>query len=150
MNIGKSAYRPTAVDVVIIDGEKVVLVKRKTEPFKGKWVLPGGFVEINEDINQAAIREAKEETGMDVELVGIVGVYSKPARDKRHTVSVAFLAFPKKTEKNYKREEICDVKLFEFEEVPKLGFDHNEIVNDAINAYKEMHCRECSHCSGCE
>ena len=72
-----------------------MLIKRKNNPFKGFWALPGGFVEYGETVEQAAIREAREETGISVDLKNLVGVYSDPGRDPRgHTVSICFLAKP--------------------------------------------------------
>ncbi|TFG11473.1 NUDIX hydrolase [Candidatus Thorarchaeota archaeon] len=80
------------VDVVITDGNRVVLIQRANEPFKGQWVFPGGFVEYNERVEDAAIREAKEETSLDIKLVDILGVYSDPDRDPRaHNISVVFV-----------------------------------------------------------
>ena len=69
------------MDTVIIHKESVTLIKRKNPPYKGSWALPGGFVEYGETVESAAIRETKEETGLDVILGDIVGVYSNPDRD---------------------------------------------------------------------
>lgn len=70
-----------------------MLIRRNNPPYQGCYALPGGFVEIGETVEEAAIREAWEETGLDINLLGLVGVYSDPARDPRgHVVSVAFLA----------------------------------------------------------
>jgi ADP-ribose pyrophosphatase YjhB (NUDIX family) len=80
------------VDIAITDGNRVVLVQRANEPFKGQWVFPGGFVEYNERVEDTAIREAKEETSLDIELVDILGVYSDPGRDPRaHNISTVFV-----------------------------------------------------------
>lgn len=76
------------VDIVIKreDGS-IILVKRLNPPFKDEWALPGGFVEYGETVETAAKREAKEETGVEIELIRIIGVYSAPNRDPRgHTV----------------------------------------------------------------
>lgn len=79
------------VDVVIPTEGGLVLVRRGNDPFEGQWALPGGFVEVGESVEAAAIREAEEETGLAVELDQLVGVYSDPDRDPRgHNVSVAF------------------------------------------------------------
>ena len=82
------------VDTFIFDEDfNFILIKRKNEPFKDHWALPGGFVEYGESVETAAMREAKEETSIDVKLIDLVGVYSKPDRDQRgHTVTVAFTA----------------------------------------------------------
>lgn len=141
--------RPAAVDIVIVKEGKILLVKREKEPFKDKWVLPGGFVEINEDVISAAKREAKEETGLDVELIGLIGVYSDPKRDKRHTVSIAYIAIPLTEEIKPQNGETKEVKWFDIEDIPELGFDHNTIVDDALFLMQHSTC-SCEECSGCE
>ena len=68
------------VDAVVITGEGVVLIKRKNPPFQGMWALPGGFVEVGETTEEACVREVEEETGLEVEIVKLLGVYSDPTR----------------------------------------------------------------------
>ena len=82
-------------DIFIFDDNlNFILIKRRNDPFKNCWALPGGFVEYGESVENAAIREAKEETSIDVELIDLVNVYSKPDRDPRgHTVTVAYTDF---------------------------------------------------------
>jgi len=81
------------VDALIVDPQRgVLLIRRARDPFAGCWALPGGFVEVGETVEAACAREAKEETGLIVEPVELLGVYSQPARDPRfHTVSVVFM-----------------------------------------------------------
>lgn len=147
----KEKMRPTAVDVAIIHQEKILLVKRENAPYKGKWVLPGGFVEIDETVEKAAVREAKEETGLDVEILSILGVYSDPKRDERHTVSIAFIAYPKNEIKvKAQKGEIKEAKWFDLKSIPELGFDHNQIVKDAIEFISSIQCKECIHCIRCD
>jgi 8-oxo-dGTP diphosphatase len=123
--------RPTTVDAVIIKKSRILLVKRRFEPYKGFWVVPGGFVEEGETVEQAARREAFEETGLKVKLVKFVGVYSDPKRDtKRGTIAVAFIAKPL-SGKIGGDSEVEDVRWFRLDELPKLGFDHRKIVDDA-------------------
>jgi 8-oxo-dGTP diphosphatase len=132
-----SRRRPfLTVDIVIIrkDGS-FVLIKRKKEPFKDYWAIPGGFVEYGEKVEEAAIREAKEETGLDVELKRIVGVYSDPSRDPRgHVISIAYLA----REIGGKMRAGDDAKLIKsFRRIPrKLAFDHREILKEAFRRIK--------------
>ena len=84
------------VDAIIPYKGKIVLIKRKNEPYKDYYALPGGIVEYGESVESALIREAKEETSLDVEPYKLVGVYSQPDRDPRgHFVSVCFIALPK-------------------------------------------------------
>ena len=81
-----------AVDAAIVDSGRILLIERGRDPYKGKWALPGGFVEYGETVEDAAIREVLEETGVKIDLVEILGVYSTPDRDPRqHTISVAFV-----------------------------------------------------------
>src|SRR4030095_14025889 len=80
------------VDVIIQQDSKILFAKRKKEPFKGILGLPGGFVNIGETIEEAARREVKEETSLDIELTDILGVYSDPQRDPRgHIMSTVFI-----------------------------------------------------------
>ncbi len=119
------------VDIIIqVDGG-VVLVERKNDPFRGCWALPGGFVEYGETVEEAARREAEEETGLKVSLRELVGVYSDPDRDPRgHTVSVCFLA-DKAGGELRPATDAADVKVFK--EVPSsnLAFDHEKILKEA-------------------
>lgn len=70
---------------------RVLLIRRGRPPFEGRWALPGGFVEYGETTEETCVRETREETGLGVEIEGLVGVYSRPDRDPRgHTVSVVY------------------------------------------------------------
>lgn len=80
------------VDVILQQDSEVLFAKRKKEPFKGYLGLPGGFVNIGETIEEAARREVKEETSLDIELTDILGIYSDPQRDPRgHIMSAVFI-----------------------------------------------------------
>ncbi len=118
------------VDALIIDGGDIVLIKRKNQPFKDKWALPGGFVEYGECVEDAAVREAKEETGLDIILERLTGVYSDPDRDPRgHTVSVCFLGRIKGGELAAS-SDAKDVRAFPLDSLPPLAFDHARIISD--------------------
>ncbi|MGC9517139.1 MAG: NUDIX domain-containing protein [Methanomicrobiales archaeon] len=123
------------VDTVIFDeNEHIVLIKRKNKPFRGQWALPGGFVDCGETVESAAIREAKEETGLDIQLCGIVGIYSDPSRDPRgHVISISFLATKIKGELSADTDA-SEAILSNLTEINKmdLSFDHKKIINDAI------------------
>ena len=118
------------VDALIIFEGKLVLIRRKNPPYKDQFALPGGFVEVGETVETAAAREAKEETGLDIKIVKLLGVYSDPLRDPRgHTVSVCFLA---KGRGNLKAgSDAKDTGLFSLNELPELAFDHKKIIEDA-------------------
>ena len=118
------------VDVVIqLPGDRVVLVRRKNPP--PGWALPGGFVDEGETVEAAAVREAKEETGLDVELVDLVFVYSDPRRDpRRHTMSVVFLGRADGTPLG--ADDADEARAFRWDALPSpLAFDHAEILRDA-------------------
>lgn len=124
----------TVDPIIITSDKKLILVKRAFDPYKDDWAFPGGIVEYGETVESAAIREAKEETGLDVRIERLLGVYSDPKRDPRgHFVSVCFLCEPVggtlKTS-----EETKEVKAFTKEELLslKLAFDHKKIL-DAQN-----------------
>lgn len=118
-----------SADIIIEypDGE-IVLVKRKNEPFKNMWAIPGGMVDEGETAEEAAIREAKEETGLDVQLVRLVGVFSKPGRDPRgQYVSVAYHAVPVGGTLKAGDDAIEHVKTAGYLSY-ELGFDHTDIL----------------------
>lgn len=121
-----------AADAVILFQEGIVLIRRNNPPFQGCYALPGGFVERGETVEKAAIREAKEETGLDIDLQGMVGVYSDPARDPRgHVVSVAFLARGKGRLQS--GSDARSAEVFSWKELPRLAFDHDRIIRDALH-----------------
>ena len=111
-----------------------ILIKRKNNPYKDCWALPGGFVEYGESVETAAVREAKEETSIDVELIDLVNVYSEPNRDPRgHTVTVAYTA---KGDFNAKKadSDAKDIGIFSQDDLGQLeiAFDHRKIITDCI------------------
>jgi 8-oxo-dGTP diphosphatase len=123
--------RPLTVDGIVLLDEKIVFIRRKNEPFKGWLALPGGFVEKDETVEQAVLREVKEETGLDTEIVRLTGVYSDPGRDPRGpTVSVCYRldvtgGSPRAS------SDATAVELVSPDAVPALAFDHGRMVADA-------------------
>jgi 8-oxo-dGTP diphosphatase len=118
------------VDVVIaMPGDRVVLVRRKFPP--PGWALPGGFVDAGETLEAAAVREAREETGLEVELLDLVWVYSDPRRDPRgHTASTVFLARAAGEPSGHDDAE--EARPFAWDALPSpIAFDHAEILRDA-------------------
>ena len=122
------------VDIIITIDDKIVLVRRKNEPFG--WAIPGGFIDFGESAETAAVREAKEETGLDVELTGLLGVYSDPERDPRtHTISTVFLAKAQGTPKA--DDDALDIGLFNKDNLPEeIVFDHKKILEDFFKSTK--------------
>jgi len=122
------------VDGVVTRDGKILLVLRKNEPFRGRWALPGGFVEYGETVEEAVAREVEEETGLATEITGIVGVYSDPGRDPRgHTVSIAYLLSPKDEKEPAGGDDASEAKFFDADELPPLAFDHDKIIKDALH-----------------
>ena len=121
-----------ASDAVILYAGGIVLIKRDHPPFSGCYALRGGFVEIGETVEAACKREAKEETGLDIELVGLIGIYSDPSRDPRgHVVSAAFLA--EGSGDLQAGSDAREAEVFSLKSLPALAFDHARIVSDAIS-----------------
>lgn len=119
------------VDAIIPYRGGIILIKRKKEPFKDFYALPGGIVEYGERVENALVREVKEETGLDVEIYKLVGVYSDPKRDPRgHYVSICFIALPKGGILTA-GDDAKDVGVFKLENLPKLAFDHEKMIKDA-------------------
>ncbi|MDD2665479.1 MAG: NUDIX hydrolase [Methanocellales archaeon] len=118
------------VDAIILCNHKIVLIKRKNPPYENYYALPGGFVEKGETVEQALIREAKEETGLDVEILKLVGVYSDPNRDPRgRVVSLCYLT--KGIGKLAFGSDSIEAALFDISELPELAFDHAKMIADA-------------------
>ncbi len=125
-----------AVDGVVFKDNTVLLIKRKNDPFKGFWALPGGFVEYGEKVEDSVVREVSEETGLETRVNRLVGVYSDPSRDPRgHIVSVVFLL-------NIvggvlkSGDDAAEARFFKVDDLPRLSFDHNIIIKDASRMVK--------------
>ena len=127
------------VDCVIFCGEDVVLIRRGFEPFKGWYALPGGFVDIGETVEQACVREIKEETGLDINIqdLKLVGVYSDSLRDPRgHTISIVFQC--KTVGDNIKAgDDASSVELINDWKELDIAFDHKKILEDAFLSKQE-------------
>lgn len=121
--------RRAAADALIVEGGKVVLIRRAFEPFKGKWAIPGGFVEEGESAEECCVREAREEIGLEVEIEKLLGVFSNPERDPRGTIGIAFLC--RVVGGELKGSEEGEAKWFPLEELPPLAFDHAGIIGMA-------------------
>jgi len=123
------AYRnplPT-VDLIIQVNGGIVLIKRRNPPLG--WALPGGFVDYGETLEQAAIREAKEETGLDVHLLRQFHSYSDPRRDlRRHTITTVFIALAEGLPTA--GDDAAEAMVFKPEALPPLAFDHDQILSD--------------------
>ena len=118
----------STVDIIIEVDESIVLIKRKNPPYG--WALPGGFVDYGESLEHAAVREAREETSLDIELVRQLHTYSNPGRDSRfHTISTVYIARAEGTPTA--ADDASDVGLYTKDNLPEpLCFDHGLILGD--------------------
>jgi len=116
------------VDVIIECESGIVMIKRKNPP--AGWALPGGFVDYGENLESAAVREAREETGLDVELVRQFHTYSAPDRDPRqHTITTVYIA--RAQGKPLGGDDAAEARLFSRDRLPEpIVFDHKRILDD--------------------
>jgi 8-oxo-dGTP diphosphatase len=133
-----NTFRPAtpllAVDIIVEmtdrAGLPIVLIERKHPPYG--WALPGGFVDVGEKVETAAVREAREETSLDVTLTELLGIYSDPRRDKRgHTVSAVYIA--QASGEPRAADDASNLQLCSAAHPPvALAFDHRQILDDYI------------------
>ncbi len=120
-----------AVDGVLIERGKVLLVRRRNPPFRNDWALPGGFVVRGERTEDAVVREVEEETGLLTGVVRLVGVYSDPSRDERgHVVSAAY-RLEWRGGKLRGGSDARDARWWPLTRLPPLAFDHAQILREA-------------------
>lgn len=122
------------VDIIIEIDNGIILIKRKNPPYG--WAIPGGFVDYGESLETAATREAKEETGLDIENLQQFHTYSEPGRDPRgHTISTVFIAKGSGTPKA--SDDAADIGIFTKDNLPKeIAFDHRKILEDYFHHKK--------------
>ena len=125
---------PTVDIIIEVDRGKIVLIKRKNDPVG--WAIPGGFVDYGESLEEAAIREAREETSLDVTLIEQMHTYSRPDRDPRqHTISTVYIA--KGRGLPQAADDAAEIGVFTQANLPSpLMFDHEEILSDYFERLK--------------
>jgi len=116
------------IELIDLPGRPIVLIERANPPFG--WAIPGGFVDVGEMVEQAAVREAKEEVCLDVRLIALLGIYSDPVRDKRgHTVTAVYAAEASGIPRAADDAKSC--RIFSLEQLPSpLAFDHAQVLAD--------------------
>src|SRR5688572_17831729 len=121
---------PTVDCIIELPGDRIVLIRRKKPPHG--WALPGGFVDVGETLHDAAVREAKEETGLSVDLSEQFFTYSDPARDPRkHAVSTVYIGWAEGEPKG--GDDAAEARAFALDALPRdLCFDHGTILQDFI------------------
>ena len=120
---------------------KLLLINRGKEPFKGKWALPGGFVDIDEELDDAAARELAEETALMNVPLEQIHTFGKCGRDPRaRVIGVTFMGILTEGQNKLKAgDDAAEARWFDIEKLPKdLAFDHNEVVKFAIEKLKTI------------
>lgn len=124
------------VDNVIFYAEEnevfVLLIQRKNDPYKSKWALPGGFLEEEETLETGAVRELKEETGIQVSSLKQIGIFADPGRDPRgRIISIAFAGKAASQENVKADDDAGDARWFNLKNIPPVAFDHLNIIESA-------------------
>ena len=137
MKIPKPITPLVAVDAVIhFRKDSIILIRRKNPPYQGQLALPGGFVDLKETTEEACIREAYEETNVNVKISKLIGVFSKPDRDPRGpTISIAYLCVPiTNKEKPLAKDDAADLEIVYLKDICslELAFDHKDIIKSAL------------------
>ena len=119
---------PTVDIIIEVEPNGIILIKRKNPPYG--WAIPGGFVDYGESLEEAAVREAKEETNLDVTLIKQFHTYSNPKRDPRHhSISTVYIAKAKGVPKA--KDDALEIGIFDESNLPdKIAFDHRLILKD--------------------
>jgi 8-oxo-dGTP diphosphatase len=129
-------------DVVALAGDsrenlKILLIRRGKPPFEGMWALPGGFVNIDEDIDVTARRELEEETGLNGISFRQIGAFGKVGRDPRHrTITIAYLASLEQPVFVNGYDDADEARWFPFNDLPPLAFDHDEIIEKGLELWE--------------
>jgi ADP-ribose pyrophosphatase YjhB (NUDIX family) len=125
---------PTVDIIIEIESKGIILIKRKNPPYG--WAIPGGFVDYGESLEEAALREAKEETNLDVERLKQFHTYSDPQRDPRHhSISTVYVA--KGRGKPRAKDDAIEIGIFTESSLPReIAFDHRLILKDYFNKLK--------------
>jgi 8-oxo-dGTP diphosphatase len=131
----------TATAVIPFPTDKVLLIKRRTPPFKGYWALPGGRVDPGETVEQTIVREVKEETGLDVTIVRKIGEYHEQGvqdGEEYDYYPACFLVKKLSGEVRKQESEIEEIKLFSLNQVPEtLAFEHAQMIKDSATSRRK-------------
>ena len=122
-----------STDCVVFDERgRVLLIRRKNDPFRGQYAFPGGFIEVGETVENCAVRELKEETGIEAGNLRLIGVYSDPGRDPRHhTITAAYLVSVH-GQTPVAGDDAAAAEFVDDATKERLAFDHDKILRDAL------------------
>lgn len=130
----KRVTREITVDAILIKAGKILLDRRIREPFAGMWGLPGGHVEFDETVEQACVREIKEESNLDIRIVRLFSVFSDPKRDEYQRVTVVYEVECNDISGMKAGDDAGEVGWFYLNNLPDLAFDHKEIIQKFLNS----------------
>src|SRR5437870_3268219 len=126
--MARPKHPAVTVDGLVLVDERLVVVRRRNDPFRGMPALPGGFVELGETTLEAVVREVRDETGLETKVLRLVGVFSDPGRDPRgHTVTIGY-ALEAVGRRLKPGSGAAAIVLVDPDDPPRMAFDHNEIV----------------------
>ena len=118
-------------DGIVIQEDRVLLVRRRNDPFAGSYALPGGFMEVDESAEECVVREVEEETGLRTEVLDLVGAYTRPGRDPRGHICTLAYRLVVRSGSLRAGDDASEAAFFSMEALPELAFDHRDIVTDA-------------------
>ena len=135
----KYPHPAVCVDIILLSKDisikNILLIERKHPPFKNSWALPGGFIEMDETLEESALRELEEETGIKLTSLKQFAAYGDPGRDPRErTVSIVFYSVLENKIEPNAGDDASKAKWFSINEIPDLAFDHKKILNDFFNS----------------
>jgi ADP-ribose pyrophosphatase YjhB (NUDIX family) len=139
---GRYNARHITVSVIPVVPGKVLLTKRAKDPQAGFWCFPGGYVEWNETVDEAAVRELGEETHLEAEAIGLLGVYSDPQRDLdgRQNIECSFVAQITAEANVSPNAEVQEAQWFDWTELPEnIAFDHRQIFEENLETIMALH-----------
>lgn len=129
---GRFANRGMTIDALIVRDNKILLIKRGAEPFKGYWGTPGGYADWDEDLTKTVEREVREELGVDAHVKKLLGIYSKPARHPKQAMAAAFVI--EVDGEAVAGDDAVECQWFNLDKLPeRLAFDHAKIIEDFRN-----------------
>jgi 8-oxo-dGTP diphosphatase len=125
--------RGTGIDALIVINDKLLLIKRKSDPFKDHWALPGGWIDWNFSAEETVVKEVKEETNLEVKSMKLFNVYTKPERHPKQGLTILYIVEAAGTPKA--GDDAADIGLFPFDALPSpLGFDHKQMIEEYLKA----------------
>jgi 8-oxo-dGTP diphosphatase len=127
---GRYANRGVSIDALIVKNNKILLIKRGSEPFKGFWGIPGGYVDWEESAEEAVKREVSEELGLTVKTVQFIGIYTDPKRHPNQTIDIAYAATISGEPKI--GDDAQAFQWADLDNLPELAFDHKKIIEDYL------------------